>query len=372
MVVVGDVTNAFLQGSSKGRQQPIFMLSPKDPILTKAGALQEAELFEIEGNVYGLANAPNLFSDSVREKMAELGFMAHSLDVMLFMRHEDRDGIMGVVALVLFHVDDMIATWDPEFDSNPLFKAFDWGPGRRYLHDQELKWNGKQIQLLTTGSIRVHQRDYAADADLKKIPSSIPSDQPLKDGEEMSEFRSCAGSLQWLSGHTRIDLAAGTSLTQRGSPEIGHLREMYRLLEYALATKDHGIVFNFVPFDDAIYVGYGDSSWANAEGFKSQLGSLVIFTTTAALKGSATGSIHDHKLQVQTCGQEHARRGGHCLRRHGRQDGLHDLFPLRGIERRAGQDRGHELPLLHRDGLQVPLRRRAAEHARPRGEKMHH
>ena len=100
-----------------------------------------------------------------------------------------------------------------------------------------------------------------------------------------------AGSLQ----NTRPDLAAGTSLLMRGSPEVTHLREMYRLIEYAHETAEAGYVFSPIDLTKCIFVGYGDSSWANADGFKSQLGSLVVLTEESAFRTPTAGSIPDHR-----------------------------------------------------------------------------
>ena len=57
---------AFLKGqreaASGERKGRLYMRPPEDPLVTKSGCFREAELFEIVGNVYGLANAPYLFS----------------------------------------------------------------------------------------------------------------------------------------------------------------------------------------------------------------------------------------------------------------------------------------------------------------------
>ena len=42
-----------------------------------------------------------------------------------------------------------------------------------------------------------------------------------------------------------------------------------------------------------LFVGYGDSSWANAEGLRTQIGNLVVVTTTYAFGGNAPASVMD-------------------------------------------------------------------------------
>ena len=85
-LVTGDVATAFLQGSSGvERSQPLYMAPPKDPIALAAGAFKEARLWEVTGNVYGLANAPHNFYLVVRDKMLLLQFTPHTLDVCLYL-----------------------------------------------------------------------------------------------------------------------------------------------------------------------------------------------------------------------------------------------------------------------------------------------
>ena len=162
----GDVTNAFLTGKTPKRDQPLYMHAPRDPILVQAGALQEAELYEVVGNVYGQANAPNVFSSEVREKMAIIKFQAHSLDVMLFLFY-DNQGILQ--AAILFHVDDMIGTWSPTFDASPFEDAFDWGDGFDDISTKPLYWNGYELCQMSDGRLKAHQEKYCVSISASRV-----------------------------------------------------------------------------------------------------------------------------------------------------------------------------------------------------------
>ena len=60
------------------------------------------------------------------------------------------------------------------------------------------------------------------------------------------------------------------------------------------ATTDLGLTYQPIPFDKATFiVGYADSSWANAPGFKSQMGCLVLLTTSNCLVATTPASIID-------------------------------------------------------------------------------
>mgnify|MGYP003305302456 CR=1 FL=1 len=90
-------------------------------------------------------------------------------------------------------------------------------------------------------------------------------------------------------------MAAPTSLLQNATPELADLRHMYKVLEYVRHTADAGIVMRPIPFNRAILAEYSDSSWANAEEYKSQFGFLIILTTRKALDTGDYGSILDKK-----------------------------------------------------------------------------
>ena len=95
--------------------------------------------------------------------------------------------------------------------------------------------------------------------------------------EGWKEFRSVAGSLQWVGGQTRPDVCSAVSLANKGaetSPK--DLKTLFNYIDLAKQTSDLGLCFNPVPFNKAsVLIEYGDSSWANAPGGKSQMGSHV-------------------------------------------------------------------------------------------------
>jgi hypothetical protein len=289
-MISGDVSNAFLQGEAKQRELPIYMAPPRDPILAAAGVLVDAELYEVTGNIYGLPEAPQIFSGVVTEKMVLLEYRIHSLDVMCFMLYDKGK----LIAVVIFHVDDMLGAISPKYDWRPLFETFTWGNGWQRLSEGDITWNGRQILRLKDGRVRVHQSEKVKALPIRRVPPITRDDHTLV-GPEISEYKSNTGSLQYYSGKTRADVAAPTSLLQKSSPTLEDLREIYKVVEYLVNTSEVGIVFVAVSFDTGIYVGFGDSSWANAEDLKSQTGTLLVFVDRKALSGTSVGSLHDYK-----------------------------------------------------------------------------
>ena len=67
----------------------------------------------------------------------------------------------------------------------------------------------------------------------------------------------------------------------------------YKLIDYAKETSLDGIRIRAFDLSKRLFVGYGDSSWANAEGLRTQIGNIVVVTTTSAFNGSSPASVMD-------------------------------------------------------------------------------
>ena len=312
LLATGDVATAFLQGShGEERDEPLYMAPPRDPIATAAGAFKEARLWKVVGNVYGLANAPHNFYLVVRDKMLSLEFVPHSLDVCFYMFFEQIEpateeqfkndiwiGMVGqtwrLIAAVLFHVDDMLGAFSPVYDWKILKEAFVWG-GEWNWAPAPLNWAGYDLRFDQKERVTVHQTTFTESTTVRKVPNQTRRQPELQKGSEMTEYKSCGGSVNWLATHTRYDLAAPSSILQKGSPTLTDLRQLYKVLEYARETSTAGITMNPVPFNKAMTVDFSDSSWANLEDLKTQMGFLVILTTFAALTTGAYGSILEAK-----------------------------------------------------------------------------
>ena len=105
----GDVRTAFLQGQQEGRTQPLFMAPPRDGICVKAQVFS-APLYEILGNVYGLANAPRVWSLEVTKRLKGAGYEQHSLDRQLYLFWDTPSGHKApiLLSLAIVYVDDFL------------------------------------------------------------------------------------------------------------------------------------------------------------------------------------------------------------------------------------------------------------------------
>ena len=85
---------------------------------------------------------------------------------------------------------------------------------------------------------------------------------------EMAEFRSSIGCLQWCTSTCHPDMAADTSLLQKGASElqVKDLCEAQRVITYLKSTPDNGFVVNAINLDSPLICSYSDASWCNAPG----------------------------------------------------------------------------------------------------------
>ena len=270
----GDCKSAFLQGEpDTERPVCIYMRPPRDPIALEAVPdwLDEELLYQLTAPVYGQANAPRRWYLHVLHTLQALQWVQHSLDPCLFLQKLNDQ----VVAVLGVHVDDVILCCLPgfEFHLDKVRESFVWGS--EWERDSFV-FVGRQITRCDDGSYTMDQTHYSADISKTRITMDV--DTKLYEHPELvTEFRSGIGSLQWMAGTTRGDLASDVSLLQKPPKEltVGDLKEVNRVLKYVKATANAYVKINHVKPEDAVFIAYGDSGWANAPGGKSQ-GGLVI------------------------------------------------------------------------------------------------
>ncbi|CAK0884583.1 unnamed protein product [Prorocentrum cordatum] len=292
-VGTGDAESAFLQGGAQSeREEAIYMIPPKDPIVQAAGVFT-APLYEVVGNLYGQSTAPYLWYKHVVTTFLALGSKLHSLDSALFLWFFPNNELACAVGM---HVDDALAAHHPKFDFTPIEKAIKW---RGWQWDNFV-FLGEEYQRLRqgpySGSLFVHQAAYTKAIAVTKVGvmSSTRSSSKLTRSER-EDLESAVGSLQWLSGHTRPDLSAAVSLVQRTDPELNDLRMAMKHVEYAHRTAQTGILIVRVDLSRACFVSFADSSWANAPGLKTQIGTLIFLADEAILTGPTSCTLLFHK-----------------------------------------------------------------------------
>ena len=297
---LGDAEKAFLQGEqdTSERDGPIWMEPPRDPILVAANAYP-AQLYQVTGNCYGLCNAPRTWYKKVDGDLKHARFKQHSLDRCCYYLLNDENQL---IAILIVHVDDFMMTYNCEKYSIDDFKAlFRWGSTTDISLETSGEYRGKEIQLKKDSNGKfnyvITQTKFIQAMDSGHVTKERLKGEKLLTAEELGELRSVIGSLQWLSGQTRPDLAATASLCHHGAKsEIGDLQKAYEAIEYAKATMNDGITMPAIPFNRATTIlAYGDSSWCNAVNFTSQYGVLIVLCPPQVSECTCQGMIIDWK-----------------------------------------------------------------------------
>ena len=149
----GDVRAAFLQGQQEGRTQPLYMAPPRDGICMKAQVFC-APLYEILGNVYGLANAPRVWSLEVTKRLKGAGYEQHSLDRQLYLFWDTPSGHKApiLLSLAIVYVDDFLLCHSELYDRRRILDLFKWGSQQElaigeHIEFKERKFDCSQIHL---------------------------------------------------------------------------------------------------------------------------------------------------------------------------------------------------------------------------------
>ena len=211
--------SGLLQGLPEPRQEPLYLRPPQDGVC-RASGIFPAKLYEVKGNIYGLASAPRTWGLHVIRTLLQSGWKQSSLDKMLFFRFAkfSNEKQPTLAAVLLVYVDDFLLAHDKRFNRDELTKHFTWGSEAELSLDTPLEFKGKQLVL--------ERRDdkYVLSLNQTKFINAMVGGKVAKKqfadtvkAEDMPEFRSVAGSLQWVAGQTRPDVAATVSLSCKGT-----------------------------------------------------------------------------------------------------------------------------------------------------------
>jgi hypothetical protein len=252
-----DVYVAFLNALLKEK----LYVRPPPPIELPSG-----HVWLLLKSLYGLVQAPRAWYDTLTTKLVQMGFRVSPFDPCVYI-HTTKQLIISV------HVDDIriyAATQDiiDHFrdDLSDAFTITSEDPDALYL--------GMHIEH-TPGTVKIHQAEYVRRLldrfDFHNLPATkTPCDHRVKlrrgdNNAATTHFRKDYlqkfGSLNYLPGMTRVDLAQAASLYGRynANPTQAHLDGLTRAYSYAAATRNLGITYTQ---QEPKLTGYCDSDWA--------------------------------------------------------------------------------------------------------------
>lgn len=282
-VWLGDAQTAFLQGRQPDgeRKLPLFMSAPRDPLIDRTPFWKDA-LYRVTGNIYGLPNAPYLWTEEVVGRLTSLNYVRHDFDRMLFLKYDDCNEIMS---LIICYVDDFYGIHRQDYDIGEVHQKFKWGELQFFEIDKPQTFKGKELcyKLNKENRVVLHisMKKFLETVEPYELPRGRMKQPEVLTPDEQKEFRSIAGCLQWLGSQTRPDVSPAISLCNHGQQTTIHdLKALAETLQHAKNTQELGLVIQDVPVNkESVLMTYTDASWANAAHSTSQMGILVTLTT---------------------------------------------------------------------------------------------
>ena len=120
---------------------------------------------------------------------------------------------------MIVHVDDFLCTYHQDFDAGILKDMFVWGSVTIVEPDSSGTYRGKEILKVRRGDkfvFKVTQEAFIEGLTSGSVPRGRSKTDEKLSASEWKEFRSLAGSIQWLASQTRPEVAAVVSLSNRG------------------------------------------------------------------------------------------------------------------------------------------------------------
>lgn len=286
-----DVRQAYLYADLEEKH---LVVQPAKGVTETLG-LPSDSWFRVRKSNYGLVQSGgNWFREFVRWAKQK-GFTRASEDDCLFSRERTIDGKTEIV-LILQYVDDLLLfssdrteldTFKAELEAK--YAIDDKGPASYYL-GVEIERDRKEK------TIAIHQGKYIRDmlegiGDKRRIREH---DTPMKPGEKLvantgakvdqAFYQSCIGTLLYLSGWTRPDIAYTVSELSKHTlnPGVEHHEAMLYLIGYLKRTIGMRIVYGGaqregLEFGPNELGGYVDASFAGCPDTRRSKGGYILF-----------------------------------------------------------------------------------------------
>jgi len=266
-LTVGDISSAFLQGKERAVDDPIYMEQPRGYQLP--GTEDGTCLIQVLKGVFGLPDAPRAWWLELSQTLqSEFGFHSTQLD-QAFMTWRESGRLRMMIAV---HVDDLVAVHDGSPEAKRQLQRLrerypfgDWKEARA----GPVTYTGKTIELRQEDGeweAYVHQRDFVLGRlEAMKIEKGKRTLDDLVTPVESSEYKSMCGSLCWLSGLTRIDIAHEVNMLQKrqASPRLRDCIRAVNLIAKVRETVDVGLRIRAIKGNMAV-VCWHDSGLYNS------------------------------------------------------------------------------------------------------------
>ncbi|CAE7318518.1 RE2 [Symbiodinium microadriaticum] len=197
--------------------------------------VKQGQLLRLLKPVYGRPDAPRAWYEELAKVLVhELGFIKSQIDPAVFMLR-NKDG--SLIGCMVVHVDDLMVCHDGSDYAvrviDKLGKRFPFGTWENvYEKPEGVTYCGKEIKIVKDNDgehISLSQNAFL-DGRLQEMEIAKErrkSLESLATPEEMANYRSVVGSLQWLATQSRPDLCFETNQLQKRIADL-RVHDLFR------------------------------------------------------------------------------------------------------------------------------------------------
>ncbi|KAE8542525.1 hypothetical protein D1P53_001305 [Cryptococcus gattii VGV] len=228
-IAQADVKSAYLNGQL---DEEIFMRYPQ-AVKPKEGC----NVLRLKASLYGLKQSGRVWWIQLKEAMIAQGFKRCDFDWGLYVQRKSRH---SKLTLVMSYVNDLIITAPSREEIDGILKGFQDQQNRSFFISQ-------------TATISSLYDKFPSNSRQKSTPLPHADLQSITDDQSSSvhpqKYQELIGSIQWLAGTTRPDIAFSASYLARfaAAPRETHWQMALRVVSYLVQTKEKGLILRGMP-----------------------------------------------------------------------------------------------------------------------------
>jgi hypothetical protein len=244
----------------------VFMEMPR-------GFAEPGKVLKLKRSLYGLKQAPRDFFQHLKSKQEKVGFEQSDADQCLFISDK-------VICLV--NVDDTLLFSPKQEYINEVLEQLKEEDMEVEVEDDVAGFLGVHIDRRSDGSIELTQTgliDQIIKAlgvehlPGKRTPAefgALPKDENGDPPQATYSYVSVVGMLQYLQGHSRLDITFAVSQCARytQNPKGSHEIALERIGQYLKHTRDKGLVLK--PTNSLDIDCYVDANFAGLWGYEDK------------------------------------------------------------------------------------------------------
>ena len=293
-----DVQVAFLQSKIEGRAVYVKVAPGQDAKDPKTG---EPMVYKLKRSLYGLAQSPVLWYDTINAEMLTVGFTPTQSDPCVYTH-----GSGDTLVILTLYVDDILITGKDESVVRHLKKALTDRFAMSDMGEVSLILGMTVTRDYDQGTLSITQKDYVENI-LERFGmeecnpvhtpgygSELSNEQPeetLLGATATKLYQAIVGSVLYLTQCTRYDMCYSVNQLTRAcsKPAQAHMTAAKHALRYLKGHPDLPITFKKGQFR---LHGFTDASFgANPDTRKSTTGSIFFLSGGPISFGSKTQSI---------------------------------------------------------------------------------